>query len=113
MYSATKAFIKEFSASLSMELFGTGVKVQALCPGFTQTEFHSVQRNKIKKFDKSAVPKALWMKADEIVRLSLAAVQENKVVFIPGFKNRFLLLILNTWFGRRIAKRRLKKMGRM
>jgi len=113
MYSATKAFLKEFSASLAMELFGTGVKVQALCPGFTQTEFHSGRHNKIKKFDKSAIPKALWMKADEIVRLSLAAVQENKVVFIPGFKNRFLLLILNTWFGRRIAKRRLKKMGRM
>jgi uncharacterized protein YdeI (YjbR/CyaY-like superfamily) len=47
------------------------------------------------------------------VRQSLAAVRKNKVVLIPGFKNRCLLFFLNTWFGKRIAKKRFKKMGRM
>jgi len=113
MYSATKAFLKEFSISLAIELLGTGVRVQALCPGFTHTEFHSVRDYKDRGFDKSVVPKAMWMEADEVVRQSLAAVRKNKVVLIPGFKNRCLLFFLNTWFGKRIAKKRLKKMGRM
>ena len=40
MYSATKSFLAMFSESLNKGLRGTGVKVQALCPGYTHTEFH-------------------------------------------------------------------------
>jgi len=40
VYGATKAFLNYFSASLQQELSGTGIEVQALCPGYTRTEFH-------------------------------------------------------------------------
>ena len=45
IYSASKAFTVAFSEALSLELKGTGVRVQALCPGFTHTSFHSQPGN--------------------------------------------------------------------
>ena len=42
-YAASKSFIKSFSESLQMELQGTGVDVQSLCPGMTHTGFHDTQ----------------------------------------------------------------------
>ncbi len=40
VYGATKAFLNYYSQALQAELAGTGIEVQALCPGFTRTEFH-------------------------------------------------------------------------
>ena len=113
MYNSTKACLRAFSAALAMELFESGVKVQALCPGFTHTEFLSSLDKRYRGFDKSVIPKALFMKADDVVRQSLSAVRKNKAVFIPGFKNRCLLWFFNTWIGKRIGMKKLKKSGRI
>ena len=89
MYGATKCFIDFFSRSLMTELEGTGVKVQSLCPGMTYTEFHDSPE--FKKFERSKVPKFLWMKAEKVVESSLNALEKsNNVTFIPGFINRIL-----------------------
>ena len=40
MYSATRAFLVSFTESIYLELKGTGVKVKALCPGTTMTDFN-------------------------------------------------------------------------
>jgi len=90
MYSATKRWMVSFSEALAAELQNTGVRVQALCPGFTRTEFHDTPA--YRDFDRSVVPDFLWMSADEVVRRSLSAMERGKVVFIPGFWNR-----LNVW----------------
>ena len=42
IYAASKAFVLSFTESLATELEGTGVSVQALCPGLIPTEFQAV-----------------------------------------------------------------------
>jgi hypothetical protein len=88
MYSGTKAFLVMFSENLRSELLGTGVCVQALCPGMTHTEFHEVA-----EIDKSVVPSALWMTAEEVVRISLRRLGRGAVC-IPGWKNKTIAFLM-------------------
>ena len=75
LYDATKSFLATFSENLRLELGDKGIKVQALCPGFTRTEFHEV--GDFENFDKSAIPDSLWMMPDEVVSLSLKALEKT------------------------------------
>jgi short-subunit dehydrogenase len=99
-YCATKAYLRVLSESLAAELEGTGVRVQALCPGFTHTEFHGRMG-----FDKSRIPASLWMSAEDVVACSLAAVDRGgPVVCVPGLGYQVLVLLLRWvprgWIGR-------------
>jgi len=87
-YCATKTYLNVFSQALHTELGGTGVRVQALCPGFTHTEFHDSPE--FAAFDDLRIPEALWMSADEVVSHSLECVRRNNVICVPGFKNRLM-----------------------
>ncbi len=98
-YAASKAFVNSFTEALHEELRGTGVRVQALCPGFTRTEFQ--QRAGI---NASQVPAAAWMTAEAVVEASLAALQRGNLICVPGFYNR-LLALLATTTPRRITRR--------
>ena len=69
-YCATKAYLTTFSEGLGAELAGTGVQVQALCPGFTRTEFH--QRIGPAAGDH---PAWMWLTADAVVGASLRAAR--------------------------------------
>lgn len=91
-YCATKGYLITFSRALALELAGTGVRVQALCPGFTHTEFH----DDLKHFDKSRSPGFLWMPADAVVTSSLAGLARSQVVCIPGLGNRMLAVLGST-----------------
>ncbi len=91
-YCATKAYLTVFSEALQAELMGTGVRVQALCPGFTHTEFHDQPVYEPYHL-KAKIPKALWMSADEVVEQSLKALKQGRVICIPGFKNRVLVAL--------------------
>ena len=84
-YCATKAWMNSFTEGLDMELRGAGspVRVQALCPGFTVTEFHDTLG-----VDRGQIPAWLWMSSEEIVDGSLRGLERNKVVVIPGRKYR-------------------------
>ena len=102
MYSGTKAFLVMFSDNLKSELRGTGVSVQALCPGMTHTEFHEVVG-----MDKSIVPKILWMTAGEVVRISLRRLGRGAIC-IPGWKNKVIAFLMRcplTAVGVRAASR--------
>lgn len=90
-YNATKAFLVYFSESLQAELKRRGVHVQALCPGFTYTEFHDSPEYVY--LNRSQVPRLLWSSADEVAAASLNALGKSKVVFVPGIKNRLLLAL--------------------
>ena len=84
-YAATKAFVTSFTEALSEELRGSGVRVQALLPGFTRTEFQ--ERAGI---DTSAIPGLAWMEPEAVVDASLAALEKGQVTCIPGVANRML-----------------------
>jgi short-subunit dehydrogenase len=84
-YAATKAFVTSFTEALSEELRGSGVRVQALLPGFTRTEFQ--QRAGI---DTGAIPSVAWMEPEAVVDASVAALEKGQVICIPGLANRVL-----------------------
>jgi len=109
LYDATKSFLATFSENLWLEVRDKGIKVQALCPGFTRTEFHEV--GDFKNFDKSVIPDSLWMMPDDVVRLSLKALENSRdVVFIPGWKKRLVKWIIqHSSIIREILQRRFKE----
>jgi short-subunit dehydrogenase len=87
-YGSTKAWINSFTEGLYVELkyLRSPVRVQALCPGFTRTEFQDTAG-----LDQSAIPKGLWMSADDVVDISLRRLERNQLIVIPGLLNRLFV----------------------
>jgi short-subunit dehydrogenase len=85
VYGGTKAFLNSFTEALHEELRGSGVCVQALCPGLTHTEIFERAGA-----DVSHLPSFLWMEPDAVVDESLAALRRGAVVCVPGLGNRAL-----------------------
>lgn len=85
VYGASKAFLNHFSEALQLEVGDSGIKVQSLCPGYTRSEFHG--RDSMAGFPIDSVPEEVWMDASEVVAISLAALEENRVVVVPGERN--------------------------
>jgi len=83
MYGSTKAFLVQFSQNLQYELAGTGIRIQALCPGMTHTEFHAAMG-----VDRSSLPGFIWMSARDVVRISLKTLRRRKVIRVPGVLNQ-------------------------
>jgi short-subunit dehydrogenase len=96
-YSASKIYLNNFSEALNAELDGTGVKVQALCPGFTYTEFHDT--TEYQDFDRKSIPDALWLSADQVVDESLAALSGDRVIVVPGRQYRGIAAAVNSPLG--------------
>ncbi|MGR8921561.1 MAG: SDR family NAD(P)-dependent oxidoreductase [Gammaproteobacteria bacterium] len=90
-YAAAKAWMINFSESLAFEYGGAGVRVCAVCPGFTRTEFHDVTGTRT-QVDK--LPGFLWLEAGDVVRQSLDAVDRGAVVFVPGIVYRLLVRVV-------------------
>ena len=103
LYSATKAYLVRFSESLQLELSGTGIRIQALCPGFIRTEFHE-RLGKGAGFNQWNRGIFQWMEADEIIADSLKALEScrPKVIVVPGRFYRFLYF-LNRLLPRRVT----------
>lgn len=93
-YGATKAYLNSFSLSLQHEVKSHGIKVQAFCPGFTRTEFHS--KSTMHGFDKSGFPAFLWMTPEKAVGISLKALPDKRVIVIPGWYNKLTVRIRGT-----------------
>jgi len=109
LYGASKSYLIKFSEALALENEEKGVKVCALCPGFTYSEFHDVNgtREMISK-----MPAYLWLEAKEVVADTIRNMSAEKVkpVVIPGtqykmivFANRYL-----PWLASTLVKRNAK-----
>ncbi|MEI9812635.1 MAG: SDR family NAD(P)-dependent oxidoreductase [Acidobacteriota bacterium] len=87
-YCATKAWMNRFTEGLAIELgaWKSPVTVQALCPGYTLSEFHDVTGT-----NRSAIPAAMWMTPDSIVTASLEGFARRKLIVIPGWRYRLLM----------------------
>ena len=85
-YSASKSYLTVLSESLHTELRGTNVKISALCPGFTRTEFHERGRMKMK-----GLPDFVWLDSDQLVARSWSDAQKGKAVSIPGWQYKLLV----------------------
>jgi short-subunit dehydrogenase len=91
-YYATKAWINCFTEGLHLELKAAGlrVRVQALCPGFTVTEFHDV----LGLDRKEIFSGAWWMTAEEVVEASLRGLEKGKLFVVPGLRYKLLVGLL-------------------
>lgn len=88
-YGATKAWVLAFTESLYLELksIQSPVRVQALCPGYTFTEFHdhmNIDRTRI------ASP-PMWLRTDFVVEESLRALRSGKLFVVPGWRYRWIV----------------------
>lgn len=93
VYSGSKAFLKSFTEGLHVDLIGTGVRVQAVCPGLTHTDFHEkMGMEKSRQTNKGIVS---WMSPDEVVSCSLKDLQKGKVICIPGLHTKLMTHMLS------------------
>lgn len=92
-YSGVKAFLKTFTEGLYLDLLGTGVRVMAVCPGLTHTDFHEkLGMDKSRQINHGPIK---WMHADEVVRLALSDLEKGTVVSLPGYENKLLSIGMN------------------
>jgi uncharacterized protein len=86
-YAATKAFDRFFALGLAAEVARFGVKVTALCPGPTESEFFDVARAVAFKGN-NVQP------AGDVARLAVAAMARGQRTLIPYFRGRFRAFLI-------------------
>lgn len=80
-YCSTKAWMNSFTEGLDLELKsgGSPVRMQALCPGFTTTEFHDAMG-----MSRAGIPGWMWMRAEDVVDASLHGLERGQLFVVPG-----------------------------
>ena len=88
-YAATKAYVLSFTQALAWELAPRGVRVLAMCPGATKTEFFEAGQVHIQVSD------MFYMSAERCVRIALGALDGGRRVVVTGWMNA-----VAAWFAR-------------
>lgn len=82
VYGGSKAYVLAFSQSLRHELAGKGVRVQAVLPGATATDFWDIAGVPL-----AHLPKEWVMRADDMVDAALAGYEQGEFVTIPALED--------------------------
>ena len=88
-YSASKSYLTVLSESLHTELADTNIKISALCPGFTRTEFHQRGRMSMK-----GLPSFMWLNSDRLVAQAWSDALKGRVISIPGWQYQLLSCVI-------------------
>lgn len=106
-YTASKNWVTSFSEGMAAEVRGSGVRVMALCPGWTRTELQ--QRAGVRR----GGPGLLWLEAEYVVAVALADLRRGKVISVPSPQYKVFAAALNVaprpvvrMIGRRVTRRR-------
>lgn len=110
LYGASKAFLIKFSESLALENAFHKVRVSALCPGFTYSEFHDVSGTRDRV---SRLPGVMWLQGEAVVRYGIESVLREKprVVAVTGWFYKLLVWLngavpgFGLWMTRRMSRR--------
>jgi short-subunit dehydrogenase len=100
-YSASKSYLTVLSESLHTELAGTHVKISALCPGFTRTEFHQRGRMSMK-----GLPGFMWLNSDDLVVKAWSDALKGEAISIPGWQYQLLVFVI-----KRLPRKIVRKVG--
>ncbi|HVE98593.1 MAG TPA: SDR family oxidoreductase [Mycobacteriales bacterium] len=105
-YGASKAFVTSFSESLHEQMRPHGVRVMALCPGYTHTEFHARAG-----IDTSSSPDLLWLDVEDVVRAALKDLAAGRAVSVPGAVYK-AITVLTRLAPRSLARRTAGRLRR-
>jgi short-subunit dehydrogenase len=83
VYGGTKAFVLALTHSLVHELADKGIRVQAVLPGATATEFWDIAGKPVHQ-----LPAQIVMSADDLVDAALAGLDLGETVTIPSLPNQ-------------------------
>jgi short-subunit dehydrogenase len=89
IYYATKAFVVSLTEALAEELAGTPIKVMALCPGPTKTNFGNVAG-----FKSARRIQMGSMSAKEVAFEGHRAFRHGRTMVISGWRNRILVFLM-------------------
>lgn len=101
LYSSTKLYIVNFTEGLHMELAGTNVHVQAVCPGFIDSHFHESAGMHM---DKSKKGLFAFRNPDDIVRDAMKDLAKNRVVSVPDTGAKAIRIFVK-WLPRKLFYR--------
>ncbi len=94
VYGASKAYVLAFSQSLQHELADKGIRVQAVLPGATATDFWEIAGHHHRN-----LPQEIVMSARDMVDAALAGLDQGEVVTIPSLADQ------NEWTSYEAARR--------
>ena len=92
LYTGIKSYLLHVSQSLDIELKPHGIRVSALCPGFTRTEFHE-GREKQGALNTS-LPDSAWQHSDDVAYEGYQAAIAGKPFVVTGKMNRILVAVV-------------------
>jgi uncharacterized protein len=87
-YSAAKAYVTSLSEWADLTYRDQGVRVMALLPGFTKTEFH--ERMDVSR---DSAPSWLWLDADRLVGEALADLAKGRTVSVPSKRYKAISVV--------------------
>ncbi len=104
-YSAAKAYVTALSEWADLTYRDRGVRVMALLPGFTRTEFHGRM-----DVGPDSAPSWMWLDADRLVADALADLERGRTISVPS--KRYKVLAAVARYTPSSVQARFQRLGR-